>query len=257
MLEQANGARIAVYDERAAAPRIVDVAAGPVVDVIGGLAASVYEAARSIGGAIPYAVVREVTENLIHAGFREVVVSVFDGGDTIRFADQGPGVPDKERALLPGFTTATSAMKRVIRGVGSGLPIVQDYLSFAGGTVTIDDNLGSGAVVTITVDSKGDSSLVAPEPSSVPKTEPGPTHRVAPFSPPSRISNRQKRVLFLALELSMIGPAIVARELDVALSTAYRDLEFLEVNGLLSSMPGGKRRLTEAGAEYVESLFSA
>jgi len=43
-------------------------------------------------------------------------------------------------------------MKKVIRGVGSGLPIVREYLTFSGGSIMIDDNLGTGTVVTIHVD---------------------------------------------------------------------------------------------------------
>ena len=42
-------------------------------------------------------------------------------------------------------------MKHYIRGVGSGLPIVKEYLDFSHGTITIEDNLGTGAVVTISL----------------------------------------------------------------------------------------------------------
>ena len=40
-------------------------------------------------------------------------------------------------------------MKSYIRGVGSGLPIVKEYLDFTHGTISIEDNLGTGSVVTI------------------------------------------------------------------------------------------------------------
>ena len=101
------------------------------------------------GGNLPYTVVREVAENLIHAGFAEPVISILDGGTTVRFADQGPGIPEKDRAVLPGYTTANGGMKAFIRGVGSGFPIVRDFLSVSGGTLVIEDNLGCGSVVTI------------------------------------------------------------------------------------------------------------
>ena len=35
--------------------------------------------------------------------------------------------------------------------MGSGLPIVKEYLDFSHGTITIEDNLGTGAVVTISL----------------------------------------------------------------------------------------------------------
>ena len=115
------------------------------------VASRTYNLARERGGGVPYTIIREISENLIHSGFSEVVVTILDDGNTVRFADQGPGIADKERVFLPGFSTATSEMKRHIKGVGSGLPIVRECLSFAGGTVEIDDNLGRGAVVTLKV----------------------------------------------------------------------------------------------------------
>ena len=70
-----------------------------------------------------------------------------------------------------------------------------------------------------------------------------------------RLTNRHKQVLFLVLELGTVGPAVVARELCIALSTAYRDLENLETAGLLNALPGGKRRLTDSGSTYLETMF--
>ena len=122
---------------------------GDVSEFIEEFAARIYSLAREAGGSIPYTVVREIAENLVHADFREPVASILDDGRTIRFSDQGPGISDKERALLPGFTTASGEAKQYIRGVGSGLPIVQDYVRFNGGSLLIEDNLGSGTVVTI------------------------------------------------------------------------------------------------------------
>ena len=100
-----------------------------------------FELARQRGGRFPYTVIREVSENLIHADFAEPVVSILDEGHTVRFSDQGPGIATRSAPLLPGFTTATSSMKQVIRGVGSGLPIVKDFLSVSGGDLVIEDNL--------------------------------------------------------------------------------------------------------------------
>jgi DNA-binding IclR family transcriptional regulator len=57
------------------------------------------------------------------------------------------------------------------------------------------------------------------------------------------------------MEIGSVGPTTVSRELTVALSTAHRDLAFLESEGLISSDSAGKRRLTPLGVSYVESLF--
>ena len=143
-------ARIALYDDLRSAPRVTEIMPAATPDYIEALASTIYSQARQAGGSIPYTVVREVSENFIHARFTEIIVSILDGGDTIRFADQGPGISDKEKAQLPGFSSAIEPMKGYIRGVGSGLPIVRDYLDFSHGTISIDDNMGQGTVVTIT-----------------------------------------------------------------------------------------------------------
>lgn len=144
-------ARIALYDDLRSAPRVTEIQPATTAEFIENLASKIYEQARSAGGTIPYTVVREVTENFIHARFTEIIVSILDNGNTVRFADQGPGISQKEKAQLPGFTSAVEPMKHYIRGVGSGLPIVKEYLDLSHGTITIEDNLGTGAVVTISM----------------------------------------------------------------------------------------------------------
>jgi len=233
-----TGARIAVYDTLAVAPRVEDVAAQGLADAIEQLASRTYNIARERGGAIPYTIIREVSENLIHAGFSEVVVTILDDGNTVRFADQGPGIPDKDKAFLPGFSTATGEMKRIIRGVGSGLPIVRETLAFAGGAIDIEDNLGSGTVVTL---------KAAPPVPVVPEAE---RSVRAP-----RLNDRQKQVLSLIVEMGSLGPSAVSRELAVAVSTAYRDLASLEDAGLIEADDTGKRALTDLGVACLDQIF--
>lgn len=144
-------ARIALYDDMLSSPRIVEVPPAETMDFIGALSSEIYNQSRQMGGSIPFSAIRQVTENFIHADFREIVVSVMDEGNTIRFTDQGPGIPDKQRAQLPGFSSATEQMKRYIDGVGSGLPIVREYLDVKHGTLTLDDNLNGGSVVTLSL----------------------------------------------------------------------------------------------------------
>ncbi len=252
--------RLAVYDSGVAAPRIQDVRTSTPDEMIESLSSLVYDVARSQGGDLPYTVVREIVENLIHADFNETVVSVLDNGSIVRFADQGPGIPHKDRALMPGFTTASHAMKQLIRGVGSGLPLVKEYLEHQGGSLSIEDNLCSGTVVTVT------SRQTVPQ-GSPDRVVPG-THGVGvegelslsdrllevPALP--RMSTRHKKVLSLLLELGEVGPTLVSKELSVGLSTAYRDLSFLETHGLIESDAAGKRVLTDLGSTCLDSLFA-
>jgi anti-sigma regulatory factor (Ser/Thr protein kinase) len=234
----ATGARIAIYDGLVAAPRVEDVEAATLSDAIEQLASRTYNIARERGGGVPYTIIREVSENLIHAGFKEVVVTILDDGNTVRFADHGPGIADKEKAFLPGFSTATAEMKHIIRGVGSGLPIVRESLTFAGGTVEIDDNLGAGTVVTLRVT----AAPPAPEPAAAPEVA-------------VRLSDRQKQVLSLIMELGSAGPSVISRELNVGVATAYRDLAFLQASGLIEGDDTGKRTLTEYGISCLEQVL--
>lgn len=144
--------RIAIYDDMLSAPRVVMVEQREVRTYLEEVTNTVYRCMKEQGGRIALQVIRELVENLIHARFVEPIISVLDGGNTIRFADQGPGIADKERAFEFGVTSASREQKRYIRGTGSGFPIVSDYLENAGGAISIEDNIGQGTVVTVSVD---------------------------------------------------------------------------------------------------------
>ena len=174
-------ARIALYDDLRSAPRVTEIQPAPTGELIENLASKVYEQAKTSGGTIPYTVIREVSENFIHARFAEVTVSILDDGNTIRFADQGPGIPQKEKAQLPGFTSAIEPMKRYIRGVGSGLPIVKEYLEFSHGTISIEDNLGTGSVVTISLKEAPGATEFAPA-NELGRTESAPSETTVPLA---------------------------------------------------------------------------
>ena len=150
-LEVHYPARIAVFDDAAAAPRVVVVEPSDIRTYLEEITATVTRRASEQGGRIPFTVIREVVENLIHAYFIEPTISILDGGNTIRFSDQGPGIQDKGLALKYGTTSATAEMKRYIRGVGSGLPYAQQWLQDKGGSLTVEDNIHNGTVVTVSL----------------------------------------------------------------------------------------------------------
>jgi len=69
------------------------------------------------------------------------------------------------------------------------------------------------------------------------------------------LSSRQKKVFLLIAEMGEIGPSVVTKELDISLSTAYRDLVTLEELGLVVSLEGGKRKLTRRGVDFLSYVF--
>src|SRR5262249_37881465 len=121
-------ARLAVYHDPLSPPAVDEVEGGEA-------AVLVEELFRRAAAhpALPALAVREVIENLVHARFRDALVSVLDGGRTLRVSDGGPGIGDKARAMEPGFTTADDEARRVVRGVGCGLPLAAGLLAERGG----------------------------------------------------------------------------------------------------------------------------
>ena len=142
-------ARIAVYDDMIAPPRVVVIDPCDITDYLTQITQTVYQLMAEQGGDLPHMIIRELVENFIHASFIEPTISILDKGQTLVFSDQGPGIANKAAAVRPSFSTATSEMKYYIRGVGSGLPMVEDYLKMRHGSMKIEDNLDHGTIVTV------------------------------------------------------------------------------------------------------------
>ena len=90
-----NPARIAVYDDAAAAPRVVVVEPKDVRSYLEEITGTVNKLSHEQGGQIPFMVIREIVENFIHAYFQSPTITILDGGNTIRFSDQGPGIQER------------------------------------------------------------------------------------------------------------------------------------------------------------------
>ncbi len=228
-------ARIAIYDSLKTAPRVIQIQGGPTHEYIEQIASLTYKNAKEQGGMIPYTVVREVSENFIHAEFCEVVVSIFDQGNTIRFADQGPGIKNKDLVQEPGFSSAIEPMKRYIRGVGSGLPIVKDYLETSHGRIEIEDNVNQGSVVTISL---------------VPASEkPAPIADMALID----LTENEEAILKELLPDKVLGVSEINKLTDIAVSSVHTALSKMEELGLVQRV-NKKRSLTAQGRQVALSL---
>ncbi len=228
-------ARIAIYDSLKTAPRVIQVQGGPTHEYIEHIASLTYKNAKEQGGMIPYTVIREVSENFIHAEFCEVVVSIFDQGNTIRFADQGPGIKNKNLVQEPGFSSAIEPMKRYIRGVGSGLPIVKDYLETSHGRIEIEDNVNQGSVVTI--------SLVPASEKQAP----------SPTPPVFDLTENEETILKELLPEKILGVSEINKLTGIAVSSVHTALSKMEELGLVQKV-NKKRSLTAQGKQVALSL---
>lgn len=222
----APSARLAVYGRPGEPPLVDELRDADPAGLVESLCDAV--ATRS---PLPAPAVREVIENLVHAGFADAVVSVLDGGFTVRVSDHGPGIGDPGLALQPGFSTAGPAERALMRGVGGGLPHAAELMAAAGGALEVAANLGGGAVVTL--------RLPAPD---------------AP-APETACSEAARVILALLLEVGGATPAGLAHELGRSRAECGRELAVLQHRGLVAREAGGARRLTEAGSALVATLF--
>jgi len=243
--------RIAVYHESGGGPLVEDVTADSLGQLLGKVAIRVFSLAREQGGQIAHSAIREVVENLIHADCVGATVSILNQGRTVVVSDQGRGILDRDRAVQPGFTTAGTWMRRHIRGVGSGFLVASESMSGIGGRLRLDDNLDSGAVVVLEQPHR-DSPASLPGPGSPPDTG---VAEDAVTAPQRDLSERRKRVLLILAETERAGPTVVARELDISLATAHRELSSLETLGLVQYVGKGKRAVTSEGLALIRSLF--
>lgn len=183
---------------------------------------------------LPIIAVREVIENLVHADFRDALVSVLLGGHMIRVSDSGPGIGDPERAVQPGFTTASARERTIIRGVGSGLPLALSVMDAEGGTIEFAENLGGGTVVTLA------TPATILEDDSESSVMPGADDRL---------------IMALLLEIGPSTPERLATELSWTIGRCGRELVVLESRGLVTRDLDGCRSLTPAGSRLLSTLF--
>ena len=84
---------------------------------------------------------------VIHADGGRAEVEIHMDHITIRMVDSGPGIPDVEQAMEPGFSTAGDVARDLGFGAGMGLPNMRRYSD----EMTIDTAVGVGTTVTMRI----------------------------------------------------------------------------------------------------------
>ena len=80
---------------------------GVPADIVRRIAISTYEAEMNV---------------IIHAGGGNVAAEAFSDATVITVSDKGPGIPDIEKALQEGWSTAPDHVRQMGFGAGMGLP---------------------------------------------------------------------------------------------------------------------------------------
>lgn len=73
----------------------------------------------------------------------------------VKVVDDGPGIPDVEQAMQPGYSTATAAVRELGFGAGMGLPNIKRCVD----RLVVKSAAGSGTRLELTFDLQPDESL--------------------------------------------------------------------------------------------------
>ncbi len=84
---------------------------------------------------------------IIHGKGGYVDVNISSTDIVIIFTDHGPGIPDIDKAMQAGFSTATDEARELGFGAGMGLPNMKKYSD----DLQIESKVGEGTKVTLTI----------------------------------------------------------------------------------------------------------
>lgn len=84
---------------------------------------------------------------VIHADGGYCDVDIFPDRVEILLADHGPGIPDVEKAMQEGFSTAPDNVRNLGFGAGMGLPNIKKYTD----DMRIETEIGVGTSLYLTV----------------------------------------------------------------------------------------------------------
>ena len=84
---------------------------------------------------------------VIHAEGGTISVSVSDDAVTMVLADRGPGIPDIDKAMQEGYSTAREDVRSLGFGAGMGLPNMKRFTD----EMQIDTVIGEGTTITMKV----------------------------------------------------------------------------------------------------------
>ena len=90
----------------------------------------------------------EAEVNIVAHAYRGVIYAQVEGsGIKLRLEDEGPGIPDIERAMTPGYSTASQQVREMGFGAGMGLPNISDNAD----SFKIESSVGKGTTLYIEI----------------------------------------------------------------------------------------------------------
>ncbi len=87
---------------------------------------------------------------VIHAEGGTIDVMISPEQIEVIMADKGPGIPDVEKAMQAGFSTASNKVRELGFGAGMGLPNIKKYSD----VMEIDTQVGRGTTLKLVFNAK-------------------------------------------------------------------------------------------------------
>lgn len=84
---------------------------------------------------------------IIHAGGGAADVEITPEKVVVKISDHGPGIPDMEKAMTAGWSTASETVRELGFGAGMGLPNMRRYTD----DMSVESKIGEGTTVTLIV----------------------------------------------------------------------------------------------------------
>lgn len=204
------------------------------------------EYAFNNGFTYPEELISECLSNFSHAQTTEALVSINQKGGVIQFLDQGRGIKDLSQALKIGYSTTNHKEIPYIRGLGLGLPLIKKLAHENKIDLDIKSKPKKGTRIILQKTKPPiNNSLKA-------GVTPRPLSEVSDIinTPHYYLNVRQREILHIIKQAAEIGPTKISELLGIPLSTAYRDLKYLEECSLIISNKG-KRTATASGLRII------
>ena len=123
---------------------------------VGGASTDVKKKLKMLG--LPADIIRRVSiaiyegeiNMVIRANGGEITVTVSEDDICMVLADRGPGIPDIEKAMTAGYSTASENVRNLGFGAGMGLPNMKKYTD----SLELETELGVGTTVTMHISLK-------------------------------------------------------------------------------------------------------
>lgn len=195
----------------------------------------------------PKDIITECISNFYHSASDSAAVIINLDTPSVTFIDDGKGIQDTHKALTIGYSTTGIEDRTFIRGLGLGFSLIKNRCKHSNISCLIESAPEKGTKINLIFSQRKLNKASNQDKYSRPITE----QSDIIDTPHYCLTKRQREVLNIVNSVNEVGPSVVSDLLGIPLSTAYRDLHFLEHIGFITSL-NKKRQITTSGFKYLQ-----